>query len=1061
MTPTQIDNLSRDKIVDIDIKNMKNYFVIANAGSGKTSILVNRMVAMVEAGIDVSKICAITFTKNAASEFLNRFQATLRERADKSKTPDDFIKRYPGDLNTPTDESRINCLKALKNINLCFLGTIDAFCNKVLSEFPLDANIPSSSIVIEEEEEMKLYKDEYEKISRDELSPLYKKFCNFDLLNSKSQEVFSNSIKAVIDASSLKLEYIKPTKDLKEVLNEIIDKYEGKINEDINELINLESSVCMVDGKNRFTEKFSDAFDSFKKSSSYLKSKWKIENLISRINEIKNSVSGLRFDEEPKTNIIKFTQKGNKNNIYYQYALDNEFEELLSALDDIKYSYSIDFLFSASERIKSSLKKLGKLTFTDYLLIFRDMLKADMNNDMNIINHIREKYSYFLIDESQDTSPFQTELFLYLTSSKKALSTLECKPIPGSLFILGDPKQSIYRFRGADVESYMRTKDLFNNVFDSNNEVLMLTKNFRSTSLLIDYFNCAFHNKLDNYEPIPECEGIGGTSGLFTFTNYIDVIKTMFDNEDYKVSVKINGNLVERAPMFKDFMIITKNKFNHKQIIKELNDNHIPVYVEGKIDIASANIIKSVYAIYKYIASSDIISSGALYNLLCSPIFKLNIKEIMCKTLDNIPSDIKKYINVIDKLKEINNPIIIYEKILDSIKLFDKVSYSNMDYAYYILEKLKEAYRNALITDLNDAINLIENYIDTSFERIMSMDYKPNAVYLANLHKVKGLESPIVLLMKAGVNLNKKCTIRCDFGNNKSYVFRTDAHAGSFGGPYYTIETKYYENEEKEELNQSNLEDERLKYVAATRARSYLLIDNSNNGFWNSLVNDKFKEFIVEADSKIDFKELDISNICKDVSINFDNTNTFILESPSKLELERVSNIYSSDSQMIEKDYDVKLKGTIIHRLMEVLVNSKCKIKKEELIDMIIIEYGINNLPNSNTYMDMLNKVYDKMMSGGFIQESGRDGDILEVLKYAKCYCEVPFSYTIDNKVWYGNIDLLYELDGKYYIVDYKTNLDGKDLEKEYKNQLDAYKKALKEIENIDAETYIYHIDVK
>ena len=87
-----IDDNSRKKILE-EIK--KNFFVVANAGSGKTSILVNRMVAMIEDGIDISKICAITFTKAAATEFLDRFQKKLRER---ENAKDDYVCAYLGDL---------------------------------------------------------------------------------------------------------------------------------------------------------------------------------------------------------------------------------------------------------------------------------------------------------------------------------------------------------------------------------------------------------------------------------------------------------------------------------------------------------------------------------------------------------------------------------------------------------------------------------------------------------------------------------------------------------------------------------------------------------------------------------------------------------------------------------------------------------------------------------------------------------------------------------------------------------------------------------------------------
>ena len=1051
---TIIDAESRRKIVDINLNDLKNYFVIANAGSGKTSILVNRMVAMVEAGIDVSKICAITFTKNAAAEFLDRFQETLRKRAN---TPNSYIAKYPGDLDSPNDTTRANCINALKNINLCFLGTIDAFCNKVLSEFPLNAGIPSSSLVIEEKEEMKLYKDIYELISRDELSPLYEKFRNFDLLNNKPQEVFSNSIKSVIDASSINLVLPEIKGSLSYKLNDIILKYENLIKEDLDILLAYEDDIPLINGKGKETNEYVDNFDEFKKTIKYLKSKWKVDNLISKINDINSKVSGIRFIEVPHTKIINFIEK--KGYSIFNSS-DNLISDLVDELSNIKYAYSMDFLYSASSFIKDTLKKLGKLTFTDYLLTFRDMLIKDMDNGMNIIKHIREKYSYFLIDESQDTSPFQTEVFLYLTSSTKALKVEDCKPIAGSLFILGDPKQSIYRFRGADVESYLKTRDLFDNVFDSNNEVLMLTRNFRSTVELIEYFNKTFDSKLPNYETIPTIDaGIGGMSGLFTFSDYIGVIKTMYNNPDYKVMVKVNNTNVERAPMFKDFMIITKNKTSHKEIINELNRNNIPVYVEGKIDIASSDAVKSVYAVYKYIAEKDELKSGALYNLLASPIFKMPINKIVCKSINNLPSSVKEYIDVIDTLKGEKNPVVLFEKILDTIKLFNKIDFMNMEYAYFILENLKAADKNCLITNLDDGIRFIEDYINASPERIMSLNYKPNAVYLANLHKVKGLEAPVVLLMKAGNKRGNNVTTRLDYINNESYVFKTDGHDTKFGGKYYTIETSLYDDEEKLEGLESGYEDERLKYVAVTRARSYLLINNSGSSFWASLLNDDFKEFVVDMNKNIDVKSIDSSNICKDININFNNEKSYKVQSPSKLDKEKIKSVYS-DEKLITNSKST-IEGTIIHRLMEILVSSNNSMKKCDLIDSIVNDYDINKFNDKDNYINMLSTVYDVMNNGGYKQNNGKSSDLLKELKSAECHTELPFSYMDGSDIWYGNIDLLYIKDGKYYIVDYKTNYDGTGLEEKYKSQLDAYKVALKTIKGIDAETYIYHIDIK
>ena len=73
-----------------------------------------------------------------------------------------------------------------------------------------------------------------------------------------------------------------------------------------------------------------------------------------------------------------------------------------------------------------------------------------------LIQYIFRRHSYYLIDEFQDTNPIQSEIFFYLTAEHPVENWQHCDPKPGTLFIVGDPKQSIYRFRNADVGSYLR-----------------------------------------------------------------------------------------------------------------------------------------------------------------------------------------------------------------------------------------------------------------------------------------------------------------------------------------------------------------------------------------------------------------------------------------------------------------------------------------------------------------------------------------------------------------------------------------------------------------------------
>ena len=165
MNKVNDDSLARETIVNV---LDRNFFVEASAGSGKTTSLVNRMVALVEDGVPVNKICTITFTVAAADEFFVRFQSLLSRR-----TIDNPNDPSVDDLGPTTKESRDKCLEALNNIDSCFSGTMDSFCNMVAHELPNELDIPSDAQVLSEEELIQIIKEEYFKILTDSNNELY------------------------------------------------------------------------------------------------------------------------------------------------------------------------------------------------------------------------------------------------------------------------------------------------------------------------------------------------------------------------------------------------------------------------------------------------------------------------------------------------------------------------------------------------------------------------------------------------------------------------------------------------------------------------------------------------------------------------------------------------------------------------------------------------------------------------------------------------------------------------------------------------------------------------
>ena len=158
--------------------------------------------------------------------------------------------------------------------------------------------------------------------------------------------------------------------------------------------------------------------------------------------------------------------------------------------------------------------------------------------------------------------------------------------------------------------------------------------------------------------------------------------------------------------------------------------------------------------------------------------------------------------------------------------------------------------------------------------------------------------------------------------------------------------------------------------------------------------------------------------------------------------------------------------GTMIHKYMEIVVSSRNRINPEETIKEIISEYITARMaPYEEMITNALLDVAKTIATGGYAQANGLPQNILKTMLNAdEVYCEVPLCYKEDSPegvvIWNGVMDVVYCSEGKWHIVDYKTNADGNDLDVKYQNQLAAYVKAFKEKTGNDADAGTYHIDV-
>ena len=138
---------------------------------------------------------------------------------------------------------------------------------------------------------------------------------------------------------------------------------------------------------------------------------------------------------------------------------------------------------------------------------------------------------------------------------------------------------------------------------------------------------------------------------------------------------------------------------------------------------------------------------------------------------------------------------------------------------------------------------------------------------------------------------------------------------------------------------------------------------------------------------------------------------------------EYVKNSIDARKQSFYTAYEITDKD--IENKIEDLFKKICEFG-ETCSDAMDFENKFQSSELNNEYINILNGVYDVMTSGGYAQANNREKDLFSILKNANCYCELPFSYKEGNDIWRGNIDLLYELNGKWFIVDYKTNYEQK-----------------------------------
>lgn len=856
----------------------KNIIVSAAAGSGKTRVLVDRVISlMVEEKIPIKNMIIVTFTNKASVEMKDRIREKLNELLKEENTDKIFIKSQ------------------IKSINDAFIKTLHSFCADMLREnFYLSDNLSPSFKIVADSKQALLRKDAIDELFESEYEKNDGEFINF-LHNFGSNRSDDDAKTIILDLYDFSKSQIDPHKWLEDKTSSNFDfeKFKAYIKKRIENILSsandLEIFIKERSMRDKYVEMIESDVNFFENIESSIEEKpW--DDIIEIFGKsLSRMVTMSKKQDDPNENLYV---KAKKNAYKDEFNL---IKDLIRNTDSITRGFfdpleekilkELKYLvFSFEDIYKKKKREENYLDFSDMEHEFINLLE---NEELN--QKLKKQFKYIFFDEYQDSNDIQNYIVEKLKNNN-------------NLFFVGDVKQSIYGFRNARPELFLEKLESYER--DENSLRINLSKNFRTDKDLIDFNNYIFERLMTRKNSDIAYKDDGHR------LNY----HFEFDEDYPKVSIKaLSKNLNEEAYLVKEINNLIKTGLEYKDIAILLRASSKAYLYENELKKAgipfSSDISKVSFEtveveffinILKYIANPN--DDISILSVLRSEIFNFSEDDLAEISL----SSNKSYFYQKFKSYGEENEDDLSQKISDFNTIFTDFSYilnfSNMyDFANFIFEnsglynflkardRSDERIKNieAFIELMDDYDKNNENslfgfltYIDNlknqkkdNLKASRNLSDEENLVRIMTIHKSKGLEFKAVILPDFSKRFNTR-------DNSKDMVLDKDLGIG--------INIADWENKIKISsikrdliLEKSNLNDKkeemRVLYVALTRAERKISIIGKKD------LNEKGLENILNANSLLDlssYMDWILKILCNDkimsdfIDIDF-NTDAF------------------------------------------------------------------------------------------------------------------------------------------------------------------------------------------
>ena len=1090
---------------------LRSGWVEASAGTGKTKVLSDRVLRLLLSGVQPAKILCLTYTKAAAVEMSSRIAGRLSRWAVAS---DDDLHKELLKLLGSLPENHKDYAKLEAQARKLFavlldtpggmkIQTIHSFCQEVLKRFPLEAKVSPYFEVMDDRTAAEALEDiKQALLQKVELEPESRagKALAF-LTKNVSEFQFPKIMNAIAEARNKIIRLFAAYGDAEAVLAELSRRL-GVAEEDTVESLVAE---FMVQADKAEVRRWAEAWQ-----HGGTKDSAKAEKIFAVLE------SGFDSRNYELYKSVFLTQKGelyakygDKESLKYYPELSEKavleaerilaLENKLTAVRVLASTRAV--LFLAEDLISgyNHFKKIhSKMDYEDLIVLTRRLLENPAVADW-VLFKLDGGIEHVLIDEAQDTSPDQWAIVKALTAdffagegAGDALRTV---------FAVGDRKQSIYSFQGADPRGFDEMRQYFakqSKDFDQVN----LAVSFRSTSAVLDVVNEVFRdekasqgvaNEGEDITHIPFRSGDGGRVELWPLVEPEEddkndvwlppVERSRGESTSARLAQKIAlkiKKMVEsreilvsqnRPVRYKDFMILVqrRNAFV-EEMVRACKNANVNVAGVDKIRLLEQIAIQDLVALGEFLLlpTDDL----TLATILKSPLFGLDDDDLfrLCyergqTTLWTRLGQDDKYAEVYKTLQDLLDkadfvrPFELYAYVLNKLngrkKFVERMGYEVEDGLDEFVN-LTLAYEQEHIPTLQGFISRIkQDEIEIKRELEQS---EADAVRIMTVHGSKGLQAPIVILPD---------TVR---------VVATKKEAGLLWDDvfYYPLSAKDYEaNCEKVKAKESELalnEYRRLLYVALTRAEDRLCVcgyrkkTKESEDSWYSLVKKTFASLAEEKDDgtlvydvaqKLFVKEDEGTKAKSFMRPPFDwiyqnppeegaLAKPYTPSKPEDAEEQAMSSPIGEGGQSRYR------RGRLIHKLLQFLPDVAAKYKSKIIKEFLTKEaYGLDETE--------VERICSEVLS------------LLENPKFAEMFganskAEVPIMGVVDGRIVSAQVDRLAVFDDKVVVVDFKTNRPAAktlvDVPSIYVRQLGAYRKLLEAVYPAKrVETYILWTD--